>query len=274
MRWGLKTPDNVSANKISGELPDGVYLRDTVPFEIRGFSLPLVVFSIGTILTASSFAGFFLDDGGSGGAVSSLGFVYGIPIFLIGLSLWYAEIQPAELITDAAGEDAWEKFSTDTFQKIKQDVTRHRYGDDAHLDSTLESLGLKLPQKKFPKLQTISQEAVEVGGNPQLRFTLQFQSLETPYKVWSDPERVRRYCRFFGPNVLAEVEKVDANNRIVALKLTTITDEEYSALLESPIEYKKKVPAEAVSEGEEKALSNESPAAKKDEGNETKSMTV
>lgn len=98
MRWGLKAGG--SANKPTGNLPDGVALRDTVPFELRGFSLPLVVFSVGVVLTLSSFAGFFLDDGGSGGAVSSLGFVYGIPVFLIGLSLWYAEIPPAELITD------------------------------------------------------------------------------------------------------------------------------------------------------------------------------
>jgi hypothetical protein len=52
---------------------------------------------VGTILTASSFAGFFLNDGGSDGAVSSLGFVYGIPVFLIGLSLWYAEIKPVQV---------------------------------------------------------------------------------------------------------------------------------------------------------------------------------
>ena len=38
-----------------------------------------------------------------------------------------------------------------------------RYGDDAHLDSTLEALGLKLPQKKFPKLLSITQED-EDGG--------------------------------------------------------------------------------------------------------------
>jgi hypothetical protein len=82
------------ANKPSGVLEDGVYLRDTVPFEIRGVSLPLIVFSLGVVLTGSSFAGFFLNDGGGDGAISSLGFVYGIPIFLIGLSLWYAEIPP------------------------------------------------------------------------------------------------------------------------------------------------------------------------------------
>jgi len=230
MRWGLKAGG--SANKPTGNLPDGVALRDTVPFELRGFSLPLVVFSVGVVLTLSSFAGFFLDDGGSGGAVSSLGFVYGIPVFLIGLSLWYAEIPPAELITDAGGDRAWETHSTDTLKKIKQDVTRHRYGDDAHLDSTLDSLGLKLPQKKYPKLQTLIQEETDKG---QLAFTMIFQSAETPYKVWKEPTRVRRFTKFFGPNVYAEVSKVDAEKRLVALKLTTVTAEEYQNILDSPV---------------------------------------
>lgn len=231
MRWGLKAKG--AANKPTGELQDGQTLRDTVPFELRGFSLPLVVFSIGTLLTASSFAGFFLNDGGSDGAVSSLGFVYGIPVFLIGLSLWYAEIKPVQVVSSAEGDAAWEKYSTDTFTKIKQDVTRHRYGDDAHLDSTLTALGLRLPQKKYPRMQSIIQEQAENG---QLSFTMTFQSAETPYKVWANPERVRRYSKFFGPNVRAEVYKVDAKQRIVALKLTTIPAEEYEQLLQSPID--------------------------------------
>jgi hypothetical protein len=31
--------------------------RDTIPFEIRGFSLPLVIFTVGILVTASSFVG-------------------------------------------------------------------------------------------------------------------------------------------------------------------------------------------------------------------------
>jgi len=244
MRWGLKTKDGQVANKISGDLADGVDLRDTVPFELRGFSLPLVVFSVGVALTATSFAGFFSDSGGDGGAVSSLGFVYGIPVFLIGLSLWYAEIQPAEVITSSAGDAAWEAHSTDTFQKIKADVTRHRYGDDAHLDSTLEALGLKLPQRKFPKLQTIEQEAVDDGN--QLKFTLTFQSLETPFKVWNDPVRVRRYCNFFGPNVRAEVKKVNAEERLVSLALTTCTEADFKAMMLTPVSAKEAKTADTV----------------------------
>ena len=213
MRWGLKgnNPQQKSATS------EGVNVRDTVPFEIRGFSLPAVVFSVGVLLTAGSFIGFFQNEGGGEGALSSLGFVYGIPVFLIGLSLWYAEIPPVEVISSASGDAAWEKLASDTFKKVKQDVTRHRYGDDAHLDSTLEALGLKLPQKKFPKLISMTQE----DENGELAFTLSFQSLETPYKVWSEPERVQRYSKFFGPDVIASVYKLDAEKRIVALKLVT-----------------------------------------------------
>jgi hypothetical protein len=214
MRWGLKPRGNIPQPNVA----EGVSLRDTVPFELRGFSLPLVVFGVGVALTLTSFAGFFLNDGDGDGALSSLGFVYGIPVFLIGLSLWYAEIPPVEVVTDEKGQSAFENLANDTMQKIKQDVTRHRYGDDAHLDSTLEALGLKLPQKKFPRFQTIVQEETAEG---ELSFLMIFQSLETPFKVWNDPDRVARYSRFFGPGVEASVEKIDAEKRLVGLRLVT-----------------------------------------------------
>ncbi len=221
MRWGLK--GDGASNKPMGELKDGQMLRDTVPFELRGFSLPTVVFSVGVLLTGSSFAGYFINnDGGGDGSLSSLGFVYGIPVFLIGLSLFYAEIKPVEVVSTPAGLSAWEAKGTDTMRKIYQDVTRHRYGDDAHLDSTLEALGLKLPQKKFPKMQTIELNETE---DMELDFTMTFQSAETPFKVWNDEERVKRYTRFFGPGVIATVQKRDADKRIVALKLVTADED-------------------------------------------------
>ena len=54
MRWGLKGAGQ--SNKPMGDLEEGQTLRDTVPFELRGFSLPAVVFSVGVLLTGSSFA--------------------------------------------------------------------------------------------------------------------------------------------------------------------------------------------------------------------------
>lgn len=40
---------------------------------------------------------------------------------------------------------------------------------------------------------------------------------------------------FFGPNVKAEVFKVDSEKRILALKLTTIPAEEYETLMNTPV---------------------------------------
>ena len=113
MRWGLK-----GKNSQQQTTEDGVSLRDSVPFEIRGFSLPAVVFSIGVALTAGSFVGYFQNEGGGDGALSSLGFVYGIPVFLIGLSLWYAEIPPVEVISSPSGDAAWDKLATPIFKQV------------------------------------------------------------------------------------------------------------------------------------------------------------
>ena len=55
----------------------------------------------------------------------------------------------------------------------------------------------------------------------ELSYTMTFQSLETPFKVWADPERVMRYNKFFGPGVRADILKIDSNNRMVGLRLVT-----------------------------------------------------
>lgn len=55
------------------------------PFEIRGFSLANVAAVAGVAVTSASFFEYF-SSGGSGG-LSGIGFVYGIPIMLVGLAL-------------------------------------------------------------------------------------------------------------------------------------------------------------------------------------------
>lgn len=48
-----------------------------------------------------------------------------------------------------------------------------------------------------------------------------FKSEDTPYRMWAEPARIARYEKFFGPGVVASVEKVDAAKRLVAIKLVT-----------------------------------------------------
>ncbi|KAL7557663.1 hypothetical protein ACA910_001264 [Epithemia clementina (nom. ined.)] len=194
----------------------GVNNAGEPPFEIRGFSLGNLVLLSGVAITIASFAE-YLSDSSDSLNVSGLGFVYGIPIFLAGAALKYAEIDPVPVVSTPEGEAIYESKATETIRKIKQDVTRHRYGDEAHLDSTVKKLGLVVPGKDYPQLQELRQE--EEDG--ELAFTMVWQSIDTPYKMWADPRRVKKYETFFGPGVNAEVVKIDAEQRLVGVKLTT-----------------------------------------------------
>ena len=195
----------------------GVNNAGEPPFEIRGFSLGNLVILGGVLITILSFTEYLSDSGSEGLNVSGLGFVYGIPIFLAGAALKYAEIEPVPCWATPQSETIFDSKSTEIIQKIKQDVTRHRYGDEAHLDTTVKKLGLVIPGKAYPQLRELRQEE----ENGELAFTMVWQSLDTPYKMWADEKRRQKYESFFGPGVGAEVVKIDAEERLVGIKLTT-----------------------------------------------------
>jgi Protein of unknown function (DUF2854) len=199
----------------------GVNNAGEPPFEIRGFSLGNSVMGAGLLVTLASFAEYLGTgtEGSDGGlSISGLGFVYGIPIFLAGAALKYAEIDPVPVrIQSSLAEAAYEKYATETMKKIVQDVTRHRYGDEAHLDTTVKKLGLVVPGKAYPQLQELRYD----GDDKKFALTLVWQSLDTPYKMWADERRIQKYDTFFGPGVYAEVVKIDAEQRLVGIRLTT-----------------------------------------------------
>lgn len=195
----------------------GVNNAGEPPFEIRGFSLGNLVVLTGVLITVLSFAEYLGESSGDSLNVSGLGFVYGIPVFLAGAALKYAEINPVPCYTAAGADAVFEAKATETIRKIKQDVTRHRYGDEAHLDTTVKKLGLVVPGKAYPQLRELREE--ETDG--ELAFTMVWQSLDTPYKMWADERRVKKYETFFGPDIAAEVVKLDAEQRLVGIRLTT-----------------------------------------------------
>merc|ERR1712157_467834 len=182
-----------------------------------GFSLGNVVIGGGLLITALSFAEYLSSSGGDGLSVSGLGFVYGVPIFLAGAALKYAEIEPVPCISSPRVEPVFDSKATEIIKKIKQDVTRHRYGDEAHLDTTVKKLGLVVPGKDYPQLMELRED--EEDG--ELAFTMVWQSIDTPYKMWADERRVKKYETFFGPGVNAECVKIDAEQRLVGIRLTT-----------------------------------------------------
>merc|ERR1711966_271074 len=117
----------------------------------------------GFVVTALSFAEYLGTAGGDGLNVSGLGFVYGVPIMLGGAALKYAEINPVPCVSGPGAEAVFEAKATETIQKIKQDVTRHRYGDEAHLDTSVRKLGLVVPGKDYPQLVELREDVAPNG---------------------------------------------------------------------------------------------------------------
>jgi len=201
----------------------GGNLEDNVPFELRGFSLAQVTLLAGVALIVFSFGDYFIFGQSGGTGVGGLLLIYAVPILLLGSALQYAELKPVEVEKKKGVEKIFDAKATPTMQKIVSDVTRHRYGDDAHLDSSLKALGL-VTMGRYPKLQkVICQEAEESG---ELEFIMLFESKDIPFTIWNDSMKTVACDRFFGPGIWSKIYKWDAEKRVAALQLTTGTKPE------------------------------------------------
>jgi hypothetical protein len=202
--------------------PGGFNAEGEPPIKIKGFSLATAALASGTLITAYSFFVFFQSGGGGGTAsLSSLGFVYGIPILLLGAALAYAELLPVPVAYDGSEaklEALFDAKANEAMKTVREDVCRHRYGDDAHLDTTTKALGLVEPGRPYPILLELKLGETAKG---ELQFSMIFNAPEAPFSLWADEKRVRKYATFFGPDVDAEVVKVDAEKRLVAIVLAT-----------------------------------------------------
>ena len=89
----------------------GINVSGEAPFEIRGFSLANAAALVGLAITVASFFEYFSTTGGAGG-LSGIGFVYGIPIALIGLALKvrYYRVRSVTtvLLTDSSMIHIWD----------------------------------------------------------------------------------------------------------------------------------------------------------------------
>jgi hypothetical protein len=101
--------------------------------------------------------------------------------------------------------------ATVTQTKLRNDVTRYRYGQEVHLDEALEKLGLSRTDEERPTLVAIRETAVDSA----YCLTLEFESPLLPLEKWlAKQEKIERY---FGPGIRAEIKQVDEEKIDLAL---------------------------------------------------------
>ncbi len=165
---------------------------------LRQISLGSLGLVVGGILTMVGFVAY-----GTGNATLNLaGFFYGIPILLGGLALKAAELKPVAIAKPTSPQVlALREQATATQNQIRKDVTRYRYGQDAHLDSSLEHLGLSPTDEERPDLVGLWESEIE--GFYALG--LAFESPLIPFETWQTKHE--KIEKFFGPGIRAELRQ-------------------------------------------------------------------
>ena len=131
-------------------------------------------------------------------------FFYGVPILLIGLALKTSEVPPVKLLNKEIFKS--NKFSRpEELTNLVKDVTRWRYGIQAHLQSSLEVLKL-WSEENPPQLL----ELEEVSRDEKNGLRMHFEINSVPIEEWI--KRKDRLNRFFAKGLESEFI-IDDNNR-------------------------------------------------------------
>lgn len=176
---------------------------------LRKIPLALVGLTVGSILTVLGFIAYGIGNS----TLNLAGFFYGIPLLLGGLALKAAELKPIPYAQETPAEivDLRKSKATPTQNQIRLDVTRYRYGQEAHLDDALERLGLSPTDEERPILSKIKEE--NINGNYAL--ILYFDSPLISLETWQ--ERQEKITKFFGPDITTEITLHGENEIALAL---------------------------------------------------------
>jgi len=136
---------------------------------------------------------------------------YGIPIFLGGLALKSSELPPPDRLTPPAQwRELREAPASEPLRKLLSDVTRWRYGQKAHLESSLEALKL-WDEQEPPALVSVEELSLPEGYGLRLCFALG----AVPLSRWESCQE--RLGRFFGPGLRAELAPLPDNHLALTL---------------------------------------------------------
>jgi hypothetical protein len=179
---------------------------------LRQISLGKVGLVVGGILAVMGFIAYGVQNS----TLNLIGFFYGIPILLGGLALTASELTPVPLTKLTAPEvlTLREQQATDTQNQIRSDVTRYRYGQRAHLDESLDRLGLSPTDEERPVLTGLYEKNWD--GNYAL--VMQFFSPLISLDTWK--EKQDKIARFFGPGLRVELMELEEEQIEVALIVT------------------------------------------------------
>ena len=176
------------------------------------FSLGSFGLLVGGLLTITGFIAY-----ATGNATLNLaGLFYGVPILLGGLALRASELKPVPFkeITTPEILALRDKQATPTQNQIRKDVTRYRYGQEAHLDESLQRLGLSPTDEERPELMFLRETSVD--GNYAL--VLGFDSPLISLKTWL--EKQEKIEKFFGPGVKVQFNELEDD--LIEVSLITI----------------------------------------------------
>ncbi|GAB1542767.1 DUF2854 domain-containing protein [Scytonema sp. NUACC21] len=176
---------------------------------LRQFSLGTLGLTIGGILTIIGFAAYAADNA----TLNLIGFFYGIPLLLGGLALKANELPPVPFSQSTTPQvlKLRQQQATSTQTKIRQDITRYCYGQDAHFDKSLEFLGLGSSDDERPVLLGLR----ETDINGFYALILEFDSPSVPIDIWQ--QKQEKMTNYFGPNVEVSVSQKDSNTVELAL---------------------------------------------------------
>jgi hypothetical protein len=180
---------------------------------LRRIPLAAVGLTVGTLLTLMGFIAYAQGDSTLNSTLNLVGFFYGIPLLLGGLALKAAELRPIPFTQATTPEvlKLREEQATLTQNQIRKDVTRYRYGQQAHLDDALQRLGLSPTDEDRPELVGLRESVTD--GNYTL--TLEFNSPFIDLAAWQ--ERQPKIERFFGPDLKAAIAQAEDNQIDVSL---------------------------------------------------------
>jgi hypothetical protein len=175
---------------------------------LRKIPLAAVGLTVGGILTVVGFYAYAVGMN----TLNLAGFFYGIPLLLGGLALKASELKPVPYTTVTTPEvKALRSQATPTQEQLRNDVTRFRYGQEAHLDESLAKFGLSPTDEERPILVGLQEHSIDGAYTLMMEFYSPFFDLEK----WQ--ERREKIEKFFGPDIKAEI--TDAKDSKINLAL-------------------------------------------------------